>query len=599
LTPRIRDRAILGVVAIGVACYFLWLARTANGRFDWKHDSNGFYNLLARGFLGGHLYTPIQPSAKLLAMPNPWDPSLDDSVRWQDMALYNGHYYLYFGAAPAVVLFAPWRALTGHDLPENFGICVLSFAGFLFSCGTLLRMLELAEARPGPVVLAFLFAGLGVCQSVPFLLSRSAMYEIAIAGGYCFVSGGLYFLARRRWAVSGVMFGLAVASRPHLVLVGGIALAALLWRPERRRGALRFAAGLATIGLAIGAYNFERFGNPLEFGFRYQLAGPGQNRIELAPRNVVPGTYFMLLSKPELSRVFPWMRMVFRFPFDSAEKHPLPALYFVEPSVGALWLAPFLPLALLAFRRRALKQADEVRLIGGIAAAGGLAALAFLVSTHLSTHRYEVDFAGLLVFAAIASLALTRGRVVRVLACVLIAYSAVANFALAVQGPYDDFLRTNPRGYVRLARRFSPAAEFRAALDPAVAVRFRAQFAPEPAGMREPLVTLGHAQHCYFLFVVRGGATMKLISKGSESEMAYDMPDPGRGSAEFDLAYAPETGEMTVKVNGQEALRHHVGPLVAAPAELVLGANFADMGLTARRFGGQISVAERTVEERR
>jgi hypothetical protein len=258
-----------------------------------------------------------------------------------------------------------------------------------------------------------------------------------------------------------------------------------------------------------------------------------------------------------------------------------------------------LPLALLAFRRRALKQADEVRLIGGIAAAGGLAALAFLVSTHLSTHRYEVDFTALLVFAAIASLALSRGRAVRVLACVLIGYSAVANFALAVQGPYDDFLRTNPRGYVRLARRFSPAAEFRAALDPAVAVRFRAQFAPEPAGMREPLVTLGHAQHCYFLFVVRGGATMKLISKGSESEMAYDMPDPGRGSAEFDLAYAPETGEMTVKVNGQEALRHHVGPLVAAPAELVLGANFADMGLTARRFGGQISVAERTVEERR
>ena len=595
MSHRLRDRTILGVIALGVACYFLWLARTANGRFDWQHDSNGFYNLLARGFLGGHLYTPIQPSAKLLAMPNPWDPSLDDSIRWQDMALYNGHYYLYFGAAPAVVLFAPWRALTGHDLPESFGICVLCFAGFLFSCGTLLRMLDWAEARPGPVVLAFLFLGLGVCQSAPFLLSRTAMYEIAIAGGYCFLSAGLYFLARGRWAVSGVMFGLAVASRPHLVLVAAIALAALLWRRERRPAALRFAAALAVMGFAIGVYNFERFGNPLEFGFRYQLAGPGQNRIELAARNVVPGTYFMLLSKPELSRVFPWMRLVVRFPFDSAEKFPLPPLYFVEPSVGALWLAPFLPLALLAFRRRSVKGADDVRLIGGIAAAGGLAALAFLVSTHLATHRYEVDFAALLVFAAIASFALSRRRVVHVAACVLIAYSAMANFALAVQGPYDDFLRINPRGYVRLAQRFSPGAAVRPVLDPTVAIRFRAEFVPEAAGYREPLVTLGHAQHCWFLYAVRGGPTMKLVSKGSESEMTYEMPDPGRGGVEFEAAYAPQTGEMTVRVNGQQALLHRVGPLVAAPAELHFGENYADMGLTARRFGGHIQVVDQFV----
>jgi len=599
MSLRLRDRTILGAVALGVACYFLWLARTANGRFDWQHDSNGFYNLLARGFLAGHLYTPIQPSAKLLAMPNPWDPSLDDSIRWQDMALYNGHYYLYFGAAPAVTLFAPWRALTGHDMPESFGICVLCFAGFLFSCGALLRMLELAEARPGPVTLAFLFVGLGVCQSVPFLLSRTAMYEIAIASGYCFVSGGLYFLARRWWAASGVMFGLAVASRPHLLLVGGIALLALLWRRERRAGALRFAGTFAAVGLAIGVYNFERFGNPLEFGFRYQLAGPGQNRIELAPRNVVPGTYFMLLSKPELRRVFPWMRLVFRFPFDSAEKHPLPPLYFVEPSVGALWLAPFLPLALLAFRRKNVKNADEVRLIGGVAAAGGLAAFAFLVSTHLSSHRYEVDFTALLVFAALTSMALSRKRIVKAAACVLIAYSAMANFALAVQGPYDDFLRTNPRGYVRLAQRFSTAGDTRPALDPAVAMRLRAEFVPEPAGLREPLVTLGHAQHCWFLYAVRGGPTMKLVSKGSESEMAYEMPDPGRGAAEFEAAYTPETGEMTVRVNGQEALRHKVGPLVAAPAELAFGENFADLGLTTRRFAGRIQVEAKSVGQAR
>jgi hypothetical protein len=582
MSPRSRVRIVLTAVALAVGAYYLWQARAANGRFDWKHDSNGFYDLLARGFLAGHLYTPIQPSEKLLALPDPWDPAVDDSLRWQDMVLYNRHYYLYFGAAPAVLLFAPYRAITGHDLPENFAICVLCFAGFLFSCGALLRVLDLAEARPGPAMLGVFFLALGVCQSAPFLLNRAAVYEIAIAAGYCFVAGGLYFLSRGKWTACGVMFGLAVASRPHLVLAGLVVLGALLLRAERRRNALRFAAAFAAIGILIAVYNYQRFGNPLEFGFRYQLAGPGQNRVGIAPRNVVPGTYYMLLSRPELSPVFPWMRLVFRFPFDSAEKHPLPPQYFVEPSVGALWLAPFLPLAFW-IRTRHLEKPEEARLVLGVAAAGGVATLLFLVTTHLSTHRYEVDFVPLLLFAAVANFALSRRRIVHVMACLAIAYSAAANLALAVQGPYDDYLRINPRGYVRLARKFSPVA-----YDPAISAGFTARFISEPAGLREPLVTIGHSHHNYFLYAVRGGPAMRLISKGEDSETACEFPEPGSAPVRFDLQYNPGSGEMTVAVNGNPAIRQHVGPLVTAPAEVVLGRNYADLGLTTRRFGGSL-----------
>lgn len=598
MSPRTRDRVVLAAVALAVGAYYLWLARAANGRFDWRHDSNGFYDLLARGFLAGHLYTPIQPKPELLALPNPWDPHIDDSLRWQDMVLYRGHYYLYFGAAPAVALFVPWRAVTGHDLPENFAICVLCFAGFLFACGTLLRLLELAEARPGPVMVAFLFLGLGVSQSAPFLMNRTAVYEIAIASGYCFVSGGMYCLARRKWAASGLMFGLAVASRPHLALVGAAALGALMLRSEWRRPAVRFGAALAAAGLAIGAYNYARFGNPVEFGFRYQLAGPGQNRVELAARNVVPGTYYMLLSRPELDAAFPWMRMVFRFPFNSAERYPLPFEYFVEPSVGALWLAPFLPVALL-LRRKQVKRPEEVRSIIAVAAIGGLAVLLFLISTHLATHRYEVDFVPLLLLAALANFALTRRRWIHIAACLAIVYSTMANFALAVQGPYDDFLRTNPRGYVRLARRFSPAAEYRPALDPRIELRWTAHFIPEPAGLREPLVTIGHVQHGYFLFVERGGPTMRLVSRGSEGETSATIADPGRGTVDFTLQYDPATGDATVTAGGREAIRHHVGPLVSAPSEVAAGENYVDMGLTARRFGGEMQVTRKTVETAR
>src|SRR5262249_31322626 len=140
-------------------------------------------------------------------------------------------------------------------------------------------------------------------------------------------------------------------------------------------------------------YNYERFGNPLEFGFRYQLAGPGQNRVQIERRNLIPGAYYMLLSRPEISPVFPWMRMVIRFPFDSAVDHPLPPDYFVEPSIGVLWTTPFLLAAFLWVRPR--------NVIVAVASIAGAAVLIFLISTHLASHRYEADFVSLLVLAAL------------------------------------------------------------------------------------------------------------------------------------------------------------------------------------------------------
>lgn len=592
----------LGAVAVLVGCYTLWQARAPEGSFAWRGDKNGFYNLLARGFLSGHLYTPIQPKPELLALPNPWDPRVADDLRWQDMVLYNGHYYLYFGAAPAVLLFVPWRAATGNDLPQNFAIFLLCFAGFLFSCGALLRTLALAQARPPLWFLAFLFLALGVCQSAPFLLNRVAAYEIAIASGYCCAMGGLFFLARgigpdaRPWnlAAAGLMFGLAVASRPHLLLAGAAALTAITVYGLRRRlrGFIRFAIAWAAVGLGIATYNYQRFGNPLEFGFRYQLAGPGQNRLEPAARNVEPGVYYMLLARPEFSGVFPWMRMVYRFPFDSAERHPLPPEYFVEPTVGAFWVAPFL-VAALAFWVRGAKQGAETRLIAGTALAGGVAALAFLVSTHLATHRYEVDFLPLLVFAAAVNLALAQGRAIRAAAGVLIAYSTLANLALAIAGPYDDYLRYRPASYLRLARRLSPSAAHRPSMSPRIEIRLEAQFAADE--YREPIVTIGRSHYCYFLYAEWTPSGIRIVSKTNESQMTYDLGRPAEAVA-IRLRY--EADEVRVEIDGREAIAHRVGALVAAPSQVATGENYADMGLTARRFTGRLRVVSKTVEER-
>jgi len=625
-TAKWKTWLVVAPLAILVGTYDLWAVRATGGKFEWGYDLSEYYDLLGQAFAGGHLYLPIKPSPQLLAQPNPWDPAVDPAIKWHDMALFEGRYYLYFGAAPAVLLFTPWRLVTHHDMPENFGMFVLAFGGFLFACGSLLRVLNLADARPGWFALALLVLVLGVCQGVPYLLNRVAVYEVAIAGGYFCTSAALFFLvrgigsARAPWwfAASGVMFGLAVASRPHLVLTGLIAAVGLVFVQRAAKGfaALRsrpflaFAAAWILMGMAVAAYNYGRFRNPFEFGFRYQLAGPGQNRIELAARNLVPGLYFMLLSRPELSPVFPWMRMVFRFPFDSAERYPLPPEYFIEPTVGALWIAPLVVAALLVPSARRLAAHSKeawpaaVRTVLWMVTGSSAAVLLFLMATHLATHRYEMDFLPMAVWAAAANLGIYistssgfRRAALTVLLAVAAGYSAIANLALGVAGPYDDILKNRPLGYVRLARWFSPLPEFRPVVDPSIALRFTATFIPEPAALREPLVTIGQSHYRYFLFAEHPAGAIRLVSQADDATLTYQMPDPGSQPVRIRLTYAPETHKLAVAVNGEDVIVQQVARLVAAPAQVAIGENFSDLGLTVRRFTGRLESVEKSVTE--
>jgi hypothetical protein len=592
VTATAVRNSILAAVATLVGAYYLWQVRVANGPFEWGYDLNGhYYDLLGQAFAHGHFYLPVNPSPELLALKDPYDPNTNAPFRNQDMVLYRGRYFLYFGAAPALLVFTPFRLLTGHDVSQHFALALLCFGAFLFSCGALLRILDKAGAPPGPVFLTFLLLALGVCTPIPFLLNRGSFYELPIACGAFCLAGGMFFLVRSRMAPAGAMFALAVASRPHLVFAGLIVLTALAvfeWR-KQRRAVLTFALAFGIGGALIAAYNFGRFGNPLEFGFRYQLGGPGQNRLDLGTRNLVPGAYYTMLSKPEIGPVFPWMRMVFRFPFDSPEHHPLPPEYFVEPSVGALWTTPFLLAAFWIWPKN--------RWIG-VAAIGGAAIILFLMSTHLSSQRYQGDFVPLLVLAALANLALARSRAVHALACMLIVYSAVSNLALGLAGPYEGYLKSQPESYVRLARHFSLGSENRLELNPRIHIRLAAHFTAAGAGYREPLVTIGHSHYCYFLYAERAADGVVLVSKTNETETKLPVPAALIDPLRLDVQYAPETGDMTLAAAGGGTITHHVGPLVAAPATVVTGANMADMGLTARKFLGNLDVLEKTVVRR-
>jgi hypothetical protein len=134
---------VFAVVAVVVGLLYCWLPQAGGQAYDWGYDLPGYYNLLAQAFNRGQLHLLVEPAPELLALADPWDYRVGAEYKpMADLVLFNGRYYVYHGAAPAVLLFAPWRLLTGYDLAENFAVFLFCFGGFLFSARALVRLLE-------------------------------------------------------------------------------------------------------------------------------------------------------------------------------------------------------------------------------------------------------------------------------------------------------------------------------------------------------------------------------------------------------------------------------------------------------------------------
>ena len=546
-------------VALLVCGYYRWGVRAAGHEFDWSGEKPGYYNFLARAFVSGHTYLEIEPRKELLAQANPWSPAVPDELKLFDAVLYNRRYYIYHGPGPAILLFAPWRFVTKRDLPENFALFLMCFGGWVFSALAMRRLVRLAGVSTGPVLELLLLLALGFCQGVPFLLNRVWVYEIAIGGGFFFVSGGVYFLARA-WesdfrsdlALAGLFFGAAISCRPHLGLLGVLVLLQLFRKLGLR--AIPFAITFAVAGLLVCGYNFARFEDPFEFGTNYLLGGAYQSAVRPKLENLVPGLYYLLGCEPEFSKVFPWVRSIARIAPGGVPRH-----YTLEPMVGGLWMAPFaifLPLVAITGRARRI-------LVIILAHVAGI--LLFLASTGWSVPRYQVDFLPLVVLVSCVAVAVASTRMPsffrRTLTALLAAsvvFGTAVNLALGVAGPINEMLIEKPARYARIAAWFSPVEAYRPRLNPPFHATFQIRKRPE----RQILLLAGVPSLPYQLVLEPSGL---LVSSFGGHDQTFPVQSMDDEPTHCDVAFEASSGEIQVRMAGQLALRHRIGTMVSIP----------------------------------
>ena len=451
------------------------------------HQSDGYYPLLADAFLRGEVNVEKEGAADLAKLPDPYDPAQNSVIRDKyqlgDLSFRNGKFYLYFGPAPAILVFAPYKALTGKPLSQ-------ACAGFLFCVVGFLALVDFhrnwGARRVGTPPAARVFletVALGVATFAPVLMTRMYVYEVAIAGGFCLLAVGLALLFRAvngtgrarplLFALSGLALGLSIASRPNLLPGCAVISAGLIYwargvaKRETGHRSLGFTAlflgplALCVLGELI--YNGERFGNPLEFGQLYQLAGLKiVGRGFFALRNVATNLEIYLFRMPRITAYFPFLLT------PESPMRPFSTTSTDEGGVGIFFMVPLVwfcvPEMVRSFRRRRAPGGDAAwpLLLAAVSAVN----LAILVFAAGSSARYILDFLPYLVLCAILSRGLSTdamalrtgavaarrlGRSLYGAAC-LISVLAVACYAVQFR---SRFRNVHPDAYRQLFRTFS------------------------------------------------------------------------------------------------------------------------------------------------
>lgn len=429
------------------------------------------------------------PSYSLTEIPHRYLEQLDDPYDMRqregrafdypwDTVYYQGRYYVYFGVVPAAAVLLPYRLLTGNNLELDFpilGFCCLFMLG-LYGIYTWFVRRFFRGISFGTYFIGLLL--LVTSLNLTWCLRRTLVYELAITSGICFAVWGVFLMLLSCSAgkmqplcffASGACSALAVGCRPTMVFVMAAVLVSALYSLKAGgkilcgrniRNIICFLIPYVLAGLALMKYNYERFGDPLEFGITYQLTT--ENRAVGIP---LLGFYGRLLSILSSLFTFPEVDMV--FPFIHLQQPQLAyngVILNSDTVLGAFAYPVMLFLiALPVFRQRLRRKG---RFIGIFSCSCLLSAGCMLItsSAFAVTNRYLTDWLFLAALPAVFGLfcffekcsAVNWPKLAQVAALVCAGCAVCLFIVLSLTGEDGWFRQINPLYYDRIRYAYSP-----------------------------------------------------------------------------------------------------------------------------------------------
>lgn len=291
------------------------------------------YALLAEGWLQGRLHT---------------EQCFDD-----DCALFNGLIYIIFPPMPGIVAL-PFVALFGTGFNFFVPLTIVAFG----ITGWMWWRIFIRETNSRDLTILLLLMVLFATPLVFVTLRADHVWFFAQSWGFLFSTGALYFaLVRRNALLVGLFIGMAFLSRQMTILYLPFLYVLLLpsGTPlfQINLAAIKRALTLAAfpiLALAIYfAYNYVRFGSPMETGYSYIFPvefneGPEAvsflgNRVRelgiFSEQYFLFNLVYMFIAGPHVEFAGRYMTEVVGFDINGA------SLFLVTPVLLLAFLAPW------------------------------------------------------------------------------------------------------------------------------------------------------------------------------------------------------------------------------------------------------------------
>ena len=315
------------MMIIGFVCLFIFLlAIKPNFISDYLGEENDIYNkYLVDAILEGKANISIEPSEELKKLENPYDPNQREDIEYSfDTAYYDGKYYVYFGMVPAILMFVPFKLLTGMYLPTSIGTFLFISLSLMTSTILIIQIYK-RWFKKIPFSLLFIFiittwiSGLYIWNTW-----RMWVYELTLMAGYFLVQLGLIWMLMatkdsqkvhlKYVFLSCLAMALAVGCRPTLVLTS-ILLVPFLYQIIKqayksktlKNALLCIMIPYILVAIPLMGYNYARFGNIFEFGAKYQLTVVDVTDLSERYKDIPKGLYQYLLEPPHLKGEYPYI----------------------------------------------------------------------------------------------------------------------------------------------------------------------------------------------------------------------------------------------------------------------------------------------------
>lgn len=430
---RFETKAAFILVTAVFVLLAMRLTEITGNMTGYKNTSgNQITKEIVDAFRAGQTHLLATPPKELLELDNPydWSERIEKGVNglW-DHLLYDGKYYSYYGIGPVLLLYLPYNLITGYYFPSaesilNFGVVGIIFLSMLFY-----ELIKRFFPRLSVNIAVFSLVILQLCSGIWYCFVYANFYEIAQASGFMFTCMGFYFLIRSSLigegridklslVASSFCLAMAVLCRPTLALYCIVAMIFVAFGYIKMRGCVKenggslvkesakYLACALTCYVLIGgiqmAYNFMRFGNPLDFGIQYSLTINDFTRAEYHTDFAMIGFWNFLFAFPTVKPDFP-------FVFCNFSSLDVNGYYFIANynAVGLIWRA--LPIFGYFGASRAYKKLDKKKRLPAVLIIGAscvLAPLIIIFSIWESGYgvRYSADFAWQLIVGAMCVL---------------------------------------------------------------------------------------------------------------------------------------------------------------------------------------------------